>query len=138
MFRLRTYEDDDQVLMNITFTETIGSEAYIVYKKVGSASYLEERIDLAPNQNLTYSFSRSELSDKDIYVVAKALDDYSGSNFSVKLVTIREDIPKVIPDNSFIATMALSFMILSFAIIAAVKSFEYVEHRAMVSRKIVQ
>ena len=47
-FRLRTYEDDDGVFMNITFTETIGSEAYMIYKKVGSKNYVEERVDLAP------------------------------------------------------------------------------------------
>ncbi len=35
--------------MNVTFTETIGSEAYIVYKKVGAKNYVEEKIDLAPN-----------------------------------------------------------------------------------------
>ena len=82
---------------------------------------------------------RSELADKDVYVVAKTLQDsdYSG-NYSVKFVSIKEDIPAVIPDNSLIATISISSLVFSVAVIIAVKTFETVEHNAQMKRKILQ
>jgi hypothetical protein len=46
-FRLRTYEDKDDVIMNVTFTQTQGAEAFMIYKTKGKKDYVEERIDLA-------------------------------------------------------------------------------------------
>lgn len=66
--------------MNVTFTSIHKSDAYLIYKRTGDPGYTEQQIELAGTENYTFSINRTDLdpSDKDIYVVVKAL----GSNDS--------------------------------------------------------
>jgi hypothetical protein len=41
-YSLRTYEETDQVTLNLTFTNIIGSDVYFLYKMVGDSNYTEE------------------------------------------------------------------------------------------------
>lgn len=123
-FSLQTYEDNDAVILNVTFTKVTSAAAYLIYKKhaLGS-SYQQEQVILAAGENFTYSFRRSELSDKRVYIVASGL----GKDPAVEFATVRSDIPVTIPDNSFIATIAVTVMGLCVVIIIVIKGVEVLE-----------
>jgi len=74
LYKLRTYEDNDRVDINVTFTKVLKSEAYLVYKKLGDSFYTEKLIELSDRENYTFSIARYNLdpSDKIIYVIAKS------------------------------------------------------------------
>jgi hypothetical protein len=80
-FKVRTYEDNDNVIINVTFTNITRAEAYIIVKEVGMDSYYEERVDKGATENITYSYPRYKLKEKDIYVVAIAKGDGSTVTF---------------------------------------------------------
>jgi hypothetical protein len=69
-----TYEDNDRVDINVTFTRVLHSEAYLVFKKLGDTVYTERLIELSDRENYTFSIARYNLdpSDKTIYVIAKS------------------------------------------------------------------
>ena len=136
-FILRTYENNDQVTMNVTFLETLGSTAYLIYQKTTDSSYKTEAINLVPGANITYSFNRYDLADKNLYVVVEGLTDQNYSHYVASFQTIRSDIPTVIPNNSFIATLAVSALIFSGIIVFAVKIFEVLEDNAQMRRQVI-
>ncbi len=75
LYKLRTYESNDLVRLNVTFTRIKNAQTHLIYKKIGSSSYTEELDELAERENYTFSIRRDNLdeSDKVIYVVVKAL-----------------------------------------------------------------
>jgi hypothetical protein len=74
LYRLKTYEDNDQVNINVTFTKVVKADAFLVYKKNGDTDYTEKKIELSDRENFTFSIQRLQLdpSDKTIYVIAKS------------------------------------------------------------------
>jgi len=74
LYKLKTYEDNDRVDINVTFSRVLYSEAYLVYKKLGDTVYTERLIELSDRENYTFSIARYNLdpSDKTIYVIAKS------------------------------------------------------------------
>lgn len=74
MYRLKTYEDNDRVNINVTFTKVFKADAFLVYKKDGDSVYTEKQIELSDRENYTFSIQRLQLdpSDKTIYVIAKS------------------------------------------------------------------
>jgi hypothetical protein len=74
LYRLKTYEDNDQVNINVTFTKVVKADAFLVYKKNGDTAYTEKKIELSDRENFTFSIQRLQLdpSDKTIYVIAKS------------------------------------------------------------------
>jgi hypothetical protein len=75
IYKLKTYESNDLVRQNITFTKVRKAETHVLYKKLGSSNYTEETVELSDNENYTLSIKREQLdpSDKNIYVIVKAL-----------------------------------------------------------------
>eukprot|EP00347_Sterkiella_histriomuscorum_P008752 403343888 len=124
-FKLRTYEDDDQVNINVTFNKIQNSQATIIYYKNNQKQYIQEEIQMAPGENFTYTFYRGDLKDKDIYIVAKALGDAPVLAFS----TVKSGIPATIRDNSLIAKVAISLLAVSLATIILIKGIEIMENR---------
>lgn len=42
LYRLKTYEDNDRVNINVTFTKVFKADAFLVYKKNGDTVYTEK------------------------------------------------------------------------------------------------
>jgi hypothetical protein len=55
LYRLKTYEDNDQVNINVTFTKVVKADAFLVYKKNGDTDYTEKKIELSDRENFTFS-----------------------------------------------------------------------------------
>ena len=108
LYRLQTYEDNDRVNINVTFTKVVKADAYLVYKKKGDTSYTEKQIELSDRENYTFSIQRLQLdpSDKTMYVIAKSKTSDEGQS-KVTFETVREDMPVVIPDNSTLAFVSI-------------------------------
>lgn len=92
-YRLRTYEENDEVTLNITFTSVVKAEAYMVYQKSGKSSYVEEQIELNEGENRTFLMKRGDLGDKDIYIIAKALPGAFPGTADVTFETTQIPIP---------------------------------------------
>lgn len=58
IYRLRTYEELDNVRQNLTFTKVKKAQTTLVYKRAGSATYTEEEVELADRENYTFSITR--------------------------------------------------------------------------------
>lgn len=82
LYRLQTFEQNDRVNINVTFTKVVKAEAYLVYKKSGDNYYTEKQIELSDRENYTFSIQRLQLdsSDKTIYVVAKSTSTVKGQS----------------------------------------------------------
>jgi hypothetical protein len=45
---VKTYEENDELILNITFTITYGTDVYFIYKKLGDLNYTEDKVELLP------------------------------------------------------------------------------------------
>ena len=80
-------------------------------------------VDLIRGENTTYSFNRSDLTDKTIYVFMKSNQNNSLLQFSM----ISQDIPQAIPDYSVIAricTLGLIFFIVVIVTLTVIEAIE--------------
>ena len=65
IYKVKTYESNDRVIQNITFTKVKRAETYLVYKRLGASSYTEETVELAERENYTFSIKREQLDPTD-------------------------------------------------------------------------
>lgn len=124
VYKLKTYESNDQIIQNVTFTLVRKAEATLIYKKLGQTSYTEETIELADRENYTFSVKRRDLSDKTLYIVVKAT---SSNDSKIEFETIKSDIPEVVPDYSNLARVAMWVLIGSLILIFMIKVLEWLE-----------
>ena len=125
LYRLKTYEDNDQVNINVTFTKVVKADAFLVYKKNGDTAYTEKKIELSDRENFTFSIQRLQLdpSDKTIYVIAKSTTADKGQS-QVTFETIRQDMPIVIPDNSVLAHISMWILVSCLGLTFLIKLVE--------------
>jgi hypothetical protein len=125
LYRLKTYEENDRVNINVTFTKVIKADAYLIYKKDGDSVYTEKQIELSDRENYTFSIKRLQLdpSDKTIYVIAKSTTKDQGQS-QVAFETIREDMPIVIPNNSTLAYISMWVLVSCLGLTFVIKLVE--------------
>lgn len=55
LYKLQTYEQNDRVILNVTFTKVLKADAFLVYKKLGDSFYTERQVELSDRENYTFS-----------------------------------------------------------------------------------
>ncbi|TNV76453.1 hypothetical protein FGO68_gene17723 [Halteria grandinella] len=126
LYKLRTYEGDDNVRINVTFTSVAVAQAYLVYRKSGKGAYNEEQIEIEGGENVTFSIKRGELheDDKDIYIIAKSLAGDDGTVSDVTFETVQVGIPESVVDNSLVARISVIVLVTSILLIILIKTCE--------------